>query len=91
MTEDQLRARGYDKTPDVKLDTPCAVDGFIVNWVESKAVFGDQATHDQYAKDQYLKYWNRLDNVTLVVDNQFPLVVRTKLFCEWGWFTHNLD
>ncbi|XP_054271634.1 CDAN1-interacting nuclease 1 isoform X2 [Macrosteles quadrilineatus] len=58
-TEEQLRARGFDKTPDVKLETPCAVDGFIISWVESKAVFGDKMTHDQYAKDQYLSYWNR--------------------------------
>lgn len=58
-SESQLRAQGYDKTPDIKLDIPFAVDDFIVNWVESKAVFGDQRTHDQYIKDQYHSYWNR--------------------------------
>ncbi|KAJ0173602.1 hypothetical protein K1T71_010751 [Dendrolimus kikuchii] len=41
--ENILRSRGYDKTPDFKLDVPIAVDGFIVNWVEK----------------QIMCYWNR--------------------------------
>lgn len=58
-TENQLRAKGYDKTPDVKLETPVAIDGFIINWIESKATFGDNYLHKQYTKEQYLSYWNR--------------------------------
>lgn len=58
-TEKQLRAKGYDKTPDVKLETPVAVDGFIINWIESKATFGDGFLHRQYTKEQFLSYWNR--------------------------------
>lgn len=58
-TENQLRAKGYDKTPDVKLETPVAVDGFIINWIESKATFGDNYLHKQYTKEQFLSYWNR--------------------------------
>ncbi|XP_021186445.3 CDAN1-interacting nuclease 1 [Helicoverpa armigera] len=57
--ESVLRSRGYDKTPDFKLDVPIAVDGFIVNWVESKALFGDEENHSGYLKEQLLCYWNR--------------------------------
>ncbi|XP_047536910.1 CDAN1-interacting nuclease 1 [Vanessa atalanta] len=57
--ENLLRLRGYDKTPDFKLDVPIAVDGFIVNWIESKALFGDEENHLGYMKDQLLCYWNR--------------------------------
>ncbi|XP_053614087.1 CDAN1-interacting nuclease 1 [Plodia interpunctella] len=57
--ENVLRSRGYDKTPDFKLDVPIAVDGFIVNWVESKALFGDEENHSGYLKEQLSCYWNR--------------------------------
>ncbi|CAG9789344.1 unnamed protein product [Diatraea saccharalis] len=57
--ENVLRSRGYDKTPDFKLDIPIAVDGFVINWVESKALFGDEENHSCYLKEQLLCYWNR--------------------------------
>ncbi|XP_039757738.1 CDAN1-interacting nuclease 1 [Pararge aegeria] len=57
--ENLLRLRGYDKTPDFKLDVPIAVDNFIINWIESKALFGDEENHLGYLKEQLMCYWNR--------------------------------
>lgn len=54
-----MREREFDKTPDFKLEVPIAVDGHVVNWIESKALFGAPESHKGYLKDQFWSYWNR--------------------------------
>ncbi|XP_043484993.1 CDAN1-interacting nuclease 1 [Leptopilina heterotoma] len=57
--EHHLRSRGYDKTPDVKLEIPIAVNGYVINWIESKARFGNAEIHKKNVKEQFSSYWNR--------------------------------
>ncbi|KAI4905475.1 hypothetical protein NFI96_028108, partial [Prochilodus magdalenae] len=60
LDENHLRAKGYDKTPDIILEVPIAVEGHIVHWIESKASFGDEQSHRTYLNEQFWSYWNSL-------------------------------
>ncbi|KAL6781726.1 hypothetical protein ACKKBF_B09200 [Auxenochlorella protothecoides x Auxenochlorella symbiontica] len=58
-TEGGLRARGFFKTPDAKLQVPVAVGGRVVHWIDSKATFGDARMHRTQLAEQYELYVNR--------------------------------
>ena len=59
VTEGALRAEGHAKTPDIKLELPIAVNGRIVNWIDSKASFCDPLVHVERGADQFQGYVNR--------------------------------
>ncbi|XP_065174687.1 CDAN1-interacting nuclease 1-like isoform X2 [Sycon ciliatum] len=56
--EEELQAKQYPSTPDVKLEVPIAVNGFVINWIESKAMFGDEQTISGHLQDQLWNYRN---------------------------------
>lgn len=53
MTEEDLRIRGDAKTPDALLTVTLLVHGRKVNWIDSKATFGDPESHAEYYASQY--------------------------------------
>lgn len=59
QSEEALRAAGFSKTPDVKLEVPIGVCGRIVNWIDSKASFGDEYNHRVQGIQQFQRYVNR--------------------------------
>lgn len=62
-TEDALRLAGWSKTPDVKLSLPVSVQfrgkTRIINWVDSKAMFGDLHSFESENRKQLRGYVNR--------------------------------
>jgi hypothetical protein len=54
-TEEDLRGV-YEKTPDALLDEPMTYNGKKINWVESKASFGDNTEFKFNSKKQLIPY-----------------------------------
>ncbi|XP_068141701.1 CDAN1-interacting nuclease 1 [Drosophila tropicalis] len=57
--EQDLRRMGFDKTPDIKIILPFLYNNSVVNWIESKANFGDPKTHKWNIQQQLQSYCNR--------------------------------
>nr|XP_016940271.2 CDAN1-interacting nuclease 1 [Drosophila suzukii] len=57
--EQDLRRMGYDKTPDIKMILPFLYKGSVINWIESKANFGDPKGHKFNIQQQLHSYCNR--------------------------------
>lgn len=86
-TEEDLREMGMLKTPDFLLDKTLYVDDTEIQWIESKAMFGDEKEHSYYFKKQFQPYerdygpgmviywYGHLDTIefegNLVKDNNF--------------------
>jgi len=50
LTEEDLRAKGYPRTPDAVLAREMQVGGRRVRWIDSKAMFGDAHSHLQHSE-----------------------------------------
>jgi len=62
--EAMLRARGLPKTPDVRLSVPLGVvdacgKHHVVNWIDSKALYGTRETFEGEVLPQVTRYVNR--------------------------------
>lgn len=64
-TERDLRGE-FPKTPDCLLDEPIRVNGWEINWIESKASFGDSIEVKKNIRNQLIPY-NELFGSGLVV------------------------
>lgn len=54
-TEKDLRGK-FTKTPDCLLDEPLKVNGWTINWIESKASFGDRTEFNKNIRGQLGQY-----------------------------------
>ncbi len=57
-TEKDLRGGEFTKTPDALLDKPIVVNGWKINWIESKASFGDFVEVNKNTRKQLSPYVN---------------------------------
>lgn len=84
VREDELRQRGYDKTPDFMLECPIFLSaGIVVNWIDSKASFCDVDTHKENYNNQFKFYLNRFGPGMVIYSYGFVRDV-DKLACNFN-------
>ncbi len=54
--KDEKMLRSAKKTPDFYIEDGLKIEGRIIRWIESKALFGDLRLHRLYSKKQYDQY-----------------------------------
>ncbi|KAG1674257.1 hypothetical protein GQR58_015147 [Nymphon striatum] len=59
-----------------------AVDGKVVNWIESKGSFGDHDNHEGYLKSQYWSYQNRYGPGIVIY--WFGFIEELNIYCDKG-------
>ena len=60
VKEEELREKGFDKTPDFKLELPIYLsNGKCISWIDSKATCGDELAYNDYYESQFKYYLNR--------------------------------
>jgi hypothetical protein len=64
-TEVELRGK-YPKTPDALLDEPMELNGVVINWIESKASFGDEIELKKNIRKQLQPYTELFGNGAVV-------------------------
>ncbi|OIR58970.1 MAG: uncharacterized protein A8A55_0235 [Amphiamblys sp. WSBS2006] len=58
-TEEYLQSTGEHRRPDVLLVFPILVGEEVVNWIESKNLFGDCSVYSEHRRSQLVPYVNR--------------------------------
>lgn len=64
-TEKDLRGK-FAKTTDCLLDEPLKVNGWTINWIESKASFGDRTEFNKNVRGQLSQYYDMFGNGLVV-------------------------
>ncbi len=59
LADGAQNAINLTKTPDALLTSEVVVDGVVIKWVESKALFGDPATMGEHFSTQLIPYRDR--------------------------------
>lgn len=91
LSQDRLRLIKLLRPSQIEEEVDSAAppeDFIMIQWIECKALFANQACHQEYYKNQYFSYWNRFGNglviyklgtVEPVVTHNLPRIIVTDL------------
>jgi len=93
LDEEAQRQAGQDVTPDFRLQVPIGIAGQPVCWIDSKALFGDAESHQNYLNNQLLSYWNRFGPGLVIYwsgyeENIEQLAPEVQVACQLPAFEH---